>query len=378
MDAHIQAYYAHQLGMMLEARYQEPFGSSVLAYRRFPDKRCNIHFALDAIEEVRRLGNCEVIALDVSGFFDSFSHSVLKAAWCRLLAYERLPGDHFAVFQSVVADSAIRLDRIRDVLGETRSRTGADGARICTPTQLRSQLRAHLKPRYQLVCEIKGEAVPPAPRGVAQGTPISAVLSNIYMLECDEMLHDELERIGASYRRYCDDILIIAPPGFGEVAERLVAERLASLDLSINASKTAKVAFSWGDGNLLCLDLATTSRSATLDYLGISFDGRNIRLRDSTISRFAKKMIKGVWVARREAGKQNAPLKRRKLFSLYSSKGTGNAYSIDATSRPRPGFHGYLTRAAVLTESDAILRQGRQLDGMLERLVARRRKDPST
>jgi retron-type reverse transcriptase len=49
----------------------------------------------------------------------------------------------------------------------------------------------------------------PKTAGIPQGTPISAVLANIYMLEFDKVIHNWLSARGGVYRRYSDDMLFI-------------------------------------------------------------------------------------------------------------------------------------------------------------------------
>ena len=47
--------------------------------------------------------------------------------------------------------------------------------------------------------------------GIPQGSPISAVLANIYMLDFDYEINKYLESIGGIYRRYSDDMVAICP-----------------------------------------------------------------------------------------------------------------------------------------------------------------------
>lgn len=81
MDTHIHAYYAFELGKRLEDQLQEPFGHSVLAYRRLPGRPSNVDFAASAFKEVSTIGECDVIAIDVEGFFDGLNHSILNPGY---------------------------------------------------------------------------------------------------------------------------------------------------------------------------------------------------------------------------------------------------------------------------------------------------------
>ncbi len=53
-------------------------------------------------------------------------------------------------------------------------------------------------------------------KGIPQGSPISALLSNIYMLEFDVLVKEKIMECKGSYFRYCDDILCIIPNEYEE------------------------------------------------------------------------------------------------------------------------------------------------------------------
>src|SRR5690606_13844326 len=72
--------------------------------------------------------------------------------------------------------------------------------RICTSEQFRNQVRA----TGMVVTNKEGCGIP-------QGSPISALLSNIYMIGFDAAMQAYATKQGGSYRRYCDDILLVLP-----------------------------------------------------------------------------------------------------------------------------------------------------------------------
>jgi len=49
--------------------------------------------------------------------------------------------------------------------------------------------------------------------GIPQGSPISDLLANMYLLNFDCAVRKILDALGGSYLRYSDDILLVAPGG---------------------------------------------------------------------------------------------------------------------------------------------------------------------
>lgn len=61
--------------------------------------------------------------------------------------------------------------------------------------------------------------------GIPQGSPISATLANVYMLEVDKLINDMIFGLGGKYMRYSDDFIIILP----DVAELNAAEAFGKI-----------------------------------------------------------------------------------------------------------------------------------------------------
>lgn len=380
MDAHIHAFYAAMLGARLDdVLRRSPYGDGVLAYRKFDPKRCNIEFAHEAFVEIRERGECDVLALDIEGFFDALRHDHLKKSWCELLSVERLPPDHFHVYRSVTQDRAVLWPTLRDLLGkrvdskvsEVRRRAGQHPHRIVEPERFRRDITQLLQPRYQLVAQIKGKPSPSEPVGIPQGTPISAVLANLYMRSVDEHLHAVLAKMNGSYRRYSDDILVVVPRGQARQIEDAVTAAVREVGLEVNPKKTVRVVFQQTANGLRALQLdpnGQPGQATQLNYLGFSFDGEATQLRPGTISTFQARMRRAVRRASLAAlDDPKLKIKRRKLYATVSSLGHGQAYgSWDGDELPdyvpRRGFHNYLQRAARVTGSRAIRRQGNKLD----------------
>jgi hypothetical protein len=121
-DAYIFTYYRHLITQAYEiALSKNLLDKSVIAYRRIcnPDGtgKCNIHFSREAFEEIIKLGNCCVVALDISSFFESLDHCLLKSTWCELLNVKKLPEDHYRVFRAITRYAVVEKEEVYARLG---------------------------------------------------------------------------------------------------------------------------------------------------------------------------------------------------------------------------------------------------------------------
>jgi RNA-directed DNA polymerase len=75
-------------------------------------------------------------------------------------------------------------------------------------------------------------------KGVMAGTPLAPLLATLYLRDLDH----EVASTGATYARYSDDILVLAPSADLPGLERLIRDRLGDRGLQVNESKSAVTA----------------------------------------------------------------------------------------------------------------------------------------
>lgn len=303
VDSHIYAYYSS----LLLGHYESVLAAKglegvVLAFRSNLNK-CNIDFAHNAFEVIKGSSPCVAIGLDIKGFFDNLDHKQLKAAWQTLLGCTKLPNDHYKVFKSVTSACAVELEDALKALGI--SKTGyrrRQGQRLCSPEEFREKIR-------------KGGLIKPqnSGKGIPQGSPISATLSNLYMLSFDESLHRHLKSVGGHYFRYCDDILIVCPEDAFQQCQDFAASEIAALGLTIQADKTLVVKF---DGK------GIAEQGKPLQYLGFIYDGRGSRVRSGSTSRYLRKLRTAIQAAKASQAKASRAAAHVGLppKSLYKSR----------------------------------------------------------
>ena len=110
-DGYIHSFYAAQLAAKYETCIKaEKFDKSVIGYRQ--NVGTNVHMAKAAFDEIRKRGDCVVIALDIESFFDSINHGILKANLQSILGVSRLPTDWFKVFRSMTQYSWVDIESL--------------------------------------------------------------------------------------------------------------------------------------------------------------------------------------------------------------------------------------------------------------------------
>jgi len=334
IDSHIYSYYAQ----ILSARYEKALKvnnieESVLAFRSLG--KSNINFAADAFNEIRLQKNCSAVALDISGFFDNLKHKVLKKTWARILGSVHLPSDHYAVFRSITNYASIDREALYKIFGISPYNPWYERRRVCEPNEFRNIVR-----KSGLIFKN------PNDYGIPQGSPISALLSNIYMVEFDIIMNKLVEKINGRYFRYCDDMLFVVPTDCRDFIEKEASAEIENLEIEINSDKTEIRNFKLTHEGLIA--------DRPLQYLGFLFDGQKTIIRSAALARYSQRMKKGVKLAKKTMDKRNElridrgdnpkQIFKKKLYNQYSYLGHKNFLS-----------YGY--RASKIMESTAIKKQ---------------------
>lgn len=335
LDSHIYAYYAYSLGQLYESLLNKlGLSDTVLAFR--PLGKSNIEFALRAFSDIQARKACEVVAVDIEGFFDNLDHSLLKSQWCRLLGVDRLPGDHFKLYRSLTRHCSVDKKALFETLGISEHNPKKDGRyRLCSAEQFRSLIR-----------DAKLLSVNEDDAGIPQGSPMSAVLSNIYMLPFDEAMAQYAASVNGLYMRYCDDVIVISSGQAPHSALDTLRKCIADVKLTVQEDKTEERQFTYNGSR--------STSDKPIQYLGFIFDGKNIRIRESSVARYLERMRRGVAVALNCLSKRNRsrlrlnrtpkPLYLKKLVKRYSYIGRRNFVS-----------YGY--RSSRIMSSNSIRRQ---------------------
>ena len=190
--------------------------------------------------------------------------------------------------------------------------------------------------------------------GIPQGSAMSALLSNIYLIDFDKDLNELAKNEGFFYRRYCDDILIVCDSEKVECLKKNIIKKIKEeYNLIIQDKKEEVIEFRKNSKGIirafnkkkqinekLCSTNSKNEKNfyKSLQYLGFEFNGQNIFIRSSSLSRYFRKMkgriIKTIVMAYSPNGKDNKIWKKQ-LFERYSHHGKRNflTYAINASKK---------------------------------------------
>jgi sulfur relay (sulfurtransferase) DsrF/TusC family protein len=324
LDSAIYSYYAEYLSKHYESFLKEnELSETVIAFRSINNKS-NIHFANDVFDIIKNRKECAVLCLDVKKFFNCLDHVYLKKMWVNLLKVEKLSRSDFKIFKSITNYAYIDKVDIFKALNINFWQNKKDPInRYCSPKDFRDKIRA----KNTDYIKINSKKM-----GIPQGSPVSAMLSNIYMMEFDIALSNFIKSINGTYFRYCDDIIVILDRKNLVPTCDFAYELVKKIHLEIQEEKTDSIFFYKNKiGEISC--------SKPLKYLGLTFDGKNILIRESTLGRFSKK------------------LKIKNEFSHSRKIHLRKRFSKTVTHHGKRTFHSYCYRAAKITQSIKIKQQ---------------------
>jgi len=191
--------------------------------------------------------------------------------------------------------------------------------------------------------------------GIPQGSPLSAIFANVYMIHFDLDCKNYCESRRIYYRRYSDDIIFICNPSDEAPTLDFVRSAVAKLgrSMTISEEKTEISHFKrLATGALICDQPVT--------YLGFTFDGQRKRLRARTLSRYYRRMTYATRGAIGAARSAKSP----KIFlrGLYR----------DLTHLGQHNFYSYAKRSSGILNDLAPVRQLRRHFKILHRKLGNR------
>lgn len=276
------------------------------AYRNNFTGKSNIHFAKEVFEFITEQESAYIFIGDFSNFFDNLEHAYLKERLKDVLNVKSLSVDHYAVYKNVTKYSYMRLTDIAKFKKTTMKKLKKTKEQRYFTTQDFQMA----KQRYLL----KNEET----FGIPQGSSISSVYSNVYMLNFDREINGYVTARKGMYRRYCDDFIIVVP-GSSEGHYNFILKKTREIPkLDLQPAKTEQ--FFYDSQSEECIQ-ALNKPQNHINYLGFYFDGKLVKIRDKSLFKYYSRAYKKAKVVLREEDKQKRKIIQRKLYNLYTYLG---------------------------------------------------------
>lgn len=365
IDRYIYEYYAHRINLYYnEYAKEHRINNCAVAYRNNHPGKTNIHFAKAAFDAIKKTDNAMVIIGDFSKYFDQIQHKHLKEMLMRIMKVDSLPDDYYKVFRSITKHSWLELDEIREYKGINRKEFNKLD-RIFTPEELRSYKKGRLQ---------KNEK----DYGIPQGSAISAVFSNVYLIDFDCIINDYITGIGGFYCRYCDDFIIIVPWTTENKREDIVnfvfrtVSSIPNLDLQYDKTQIYHYENEKITDITKCYRMNNKPERNYISYLGFSFDGKVVSIRSKTITKYYERMYRKVDSITRNNGytKFGHKIPMHNLYQLYSKKGK----NVDKKKKRKGNFLTYVDKALIVFgTNEAIDRDTKRAWGKMQKRLHKRK-----
>lgn len=279
LDGYIYRYYADRLNQRYDKMaLAHCIDSSAIAYRDNKSGLSNIQFAREVFDFIATHSHCYIRVGDFEHFFDNLDHVYLKKQVKYVLQTESLSEDWYKVLRSVMHYTCVDRKIIAPFYDKRSKRY------FKSIKDYRKFRQAHRGAFH----------VNQAGIGIPQGTALSGVLANVYMLTTDTKIQQLVQSCGGLYRRYSDDTIIVIPLGEEsfvdvKVLDDMLKKWIGEAYLSEQSDKTKR--FFYHEGVLY--DASEQNDSCAhvhvMDYLGFTFDGEKVKVRQKGIYKFERK-----------------------------------------------------------------------------------------
>lgn len=319
--AHIDRFIYEYYGNRLNNRYNEYMKANGIsrastAYRNCTPGKCNIDFAKEVFEFIVKSKSAYVFVGDFSKFFDKLDHKYLKEKIKCVTGEKALDEADYAIYKNITKISYVEADDIESEKGLLR-RDMRKWDKYFETDDFRELKKKHLHKNS------KDYQIP-------QGSSISAVYANVYMIDFDKKINDYVTTHKGIYRRYCDDVIIAVPMTYEkmkhgeneEITKFVYKVRDSIPNLELNADKTEHFFYHNGIVEKIM------GESNLINYLGFTFDGKTVRIRDKSLFKFYCRAYKKIKRVKENTEEKAFNAGKKAIYHSYTHLGASK-YSKD-------------------------------------------------
>lgn len=339
-DRYIYQYYAHDIGLKYnDYAMRNDFDECSAAYR-IERGKCNIDFAYSMLNLIKNKSNTIVIVGDFTSFFDNLNHHNLKHRLETVIG-TKIDDGLYKVFKSL---TKFRYVNVKDLYNyftiKNKKRSEKYYMRKLKVLMPIDEFRDFIKSKNPLTNEnyLKQNI---NDYGIVQGSPMSGLLANIYMIDFDKSMKNLARQYNGEYLRYSDDFMLILECDNYRVVEEIYEQIQEYINDAgkIELKKEKTNVYHYDNGNLQCINnlvFKTENKPNVINFLGFSFDGKDINIRDKTISKYYYKMRRNI--KRLLNGKHNLTIKN--IYDRFSAQRKDKGNFITYISRAEKVFRG--------------------------------------
>lgn len=350
--AHIDRFIYEYYGNRLNSKYNnymksKGIGRVSTAYRNCSPGKCNIDFAKEVFEYIVKCESAYIFVGDFSKFFDNLDHRYLKEKIKCVVGEKSLDVADYAIYKNITKFTYVEADDIEAEKGLFR-RDMRELDKYFETDEFHDFKKKHLHKNS------KDYQIP-------QGSSISAVYANVYMIDFDKRINDFITSQKGIYRRYCDDIIVVIPMtrneincGRNEKISKFIYDTRDGIpNLKLNEDKTEH--FFYNNGEIEKIK----GQSNLINYLGFTFDGRIVHIRDKSLFKFYCRAYRKIKRIKENTDEKSFNAGKKAIYHSYTHLGASK-YSKD---------HGnFLTYAY---KADEIFSQSKVLESGIRNQVKR-------
>ncbi len=332
-DACVLSKYAYDLSSPLEAHYAASgLSDNVIGYRKLG--KANYDFSARALKFAKENMPCVILCFDISNFFDTLDHSILKARLRDILGVTELTDDWYAVYRQVTKFRSVERDALAAHPIFSKRMQSRHSPLIATMAEVTAANIQITKNASKI--------------GIPQGTPISAIFANLYLVELDAAMRKHCDNAQALYQRYSDDIIVICKAADEMKLLNAFEDQINIHKLKLSAAKCDRLDFD-------------ASNVASIQYLGFELAHYGPSIRSSSISRQFRKLRKAIRRTRSagevaRASGRASNIFTKKLWKRFGPVGARN-------------FSSYARNSATVFKSKRIKRQIKRFERLSEALI---------